>query len=324
VSRRQLNLFGDPRPARRTGLVEPAPVGEQIERIAVALPPGIRLGTSSWSFPGWNGLVYDRETTKARLARQGLASYARHPLFRTVGIDRTYYAPVPAETFAEYAAMVPDDFRFLVKASSELLTPQRRDRGGRNELYFNVAYAVDEVVGPFIEGLGEKAGPLLFQFPPQGESITKEPGCFADRLDEFLEGLPRGPLYAVELRDRELLGKTYFDTLGAFGAQHCLSVHPRMPSIARQATAVKRVDGPMVARWMLGNGLGYKQAVERYEPFDRLVDEDTTNRAALAGQCVEQLAAGRSVYVIANNKAEGSAPLTISKLAESIVRRLAG
>ena len=75
-------------------------------------------------------------------------------------------------------------------------------------------------------------------------------------------------------------------------------------------------------RWNLHSGFGYDEAKARYEPFDRLVDEDPVARAALAALAFETLGAGESVYVIANNKAEGSAPLTLTRLAEAVRGRL--
>src|ERR1044071_8197502 len=91
----QLDLFtGAPSPTaprgRRRGQEEPVGPAEQPEEVRVLgeqLPPGLHLGTSSWSFPGWKGLVYDREATAARLAREGLVAYSRHPVLRTVGLD---------------------------------------------------------------------------------------------------------------------------------------------------------------------------------------------------------------------------------------------
>ncbi|WP_204320593.1 hypothetical protein, partial [Klebsiella pneumoniae] len=56
---------------------------------------GLRIGTSSWSYPGWDGLVYAGEYSDSMLARKGLAAYAQHPLLRTVSIDRGFYAPIP-------------------------------------------------------------------------------------------------------------------------------------------------------------------------------------------------------------------------------------
>jgi uncharacterized protein YecE (DUF72 family) len=244
-----------------------------------------------------------------------------------VGVDRTFYAPIGAEKFAEYAEAVPDDFRFLVKASSLCTTPLlRNSRGvpaGPNEAFLHPGFAAEQVVAPFVEGLGDKAGPLLFQFPPLGNRWVRDPARFAVRLGEFLAALPPGPLYAVELRDRELFGPEYFAALDACGVRHCLNVHPRAPRAEEQRRMCEvAAEGAFVARWMLGSGLGYEQALERYEPFSELVDEDRSSRDLLARSCVEDAAKGLEVVVVANNKAEGSAPLSIFRLAEEIVGRL--
>ncbi|HXO21551.1 MAG TPA: DUF72 domain-containing protein, partial [Thermoanaerobaculia bacterium] len=94
----QLALFPGARPEPEAAAegVGPAAVPEEIVRLGQELAPGIRLGPSTWSYPGWAGIVYDRHYPLSRLAREGLAAVARHPLFRAVGIDRTHYAPVTA------------------------------------------------------------------------------------------------------------------------------------------------------------------------------------------------------------------------------------
>jgi uncharacterized protein YecE (DUF72 family) len=318
---RQPGLFGEP-PARRVAGVGPAEIPPALRRLAGTLPRGLRMGTSSWSFPGWRGLVYDREAGKSLLARSGLAAYAQHPLLRAVGIDRTYYAPLPAATFRDYAQSVPEEFRFLVKAWSGCTAPRRESEEGLledNPVFLDASCAAAEVVAPFVEGLGGRAGALLFQFPPLGGALVRQPGRFAERLAGFLGALPRGPVYAVELRDRELLCADYVAALCAAGARHCLNLHPRMPDIDRQReVAGDTVGAPLVVRWMLHGGLGYEGALRRYEPFDRIVDEDRSSRAAVARACVTHLRREEEVIVVANNKAEGSAPLTIARLAEAI------
>ena len=324
----QLSLFGEPEPPSNSRTVGAAVVPEDVQAVAGALPGNIRLGTSSWSFPGWEGLVYDREASKAHLARRGLGAYAKHPLLRTVGIDRTFYAPIPASEFAAYAESVPEDFRFLVKASSECTMPLLRDGSGRlaepNPRYLDPVWASDEVVGPFVEGLGERAGPLVFQFSPLGRRRTVDPARFAGELGEFLADLPPGPLYAVELRDRAVFGDAYLEALHATGSHHCFNVHPRMPTLDQQWRAAQKTrGGPIVVRWMLHAGLQYEQAVERFEPFSELVDEDPESRETLAELCVAEAVRVPQIVIVANNKAEGSAPLTIGKLARSIARRLA-
>jgi hypothetical protein len=78
-----------------------------------------------------------------------------------------------------------------------------------------------------------------------------------------------------------------------------------------------------VVRWMLHRTLSYDAARRRYHPFDRLVDADLHSRAAITGLCLEALASNRAAFVIVNNKAEGSAPLSVGKLAEQIVAQRA-
>lgn len=162
-------------------------------------------------------------------------------------------------------------------------------------------------------------GPLVFQFPPQGREIVNTPEAFAARLDRFLSGLPQGPAYAVEVRDSRLLSEAYVAALRRTAVQHCISVHPRMHAAARQARLVESLGlASLVIRWNLHAGLAYEQARTRYQPCDRLLDPDSESRSAIAGACVRALAAGRTVYVTANNKAEGCAPLTLIELAREI------
>ena len=140
------------------------------------------------------------------------------------------------------------------------------------------------------------------------------------RLAEFLGRLPHGPLYAIELRDPALITDAYLQALHGSGAHHCLGLHPRMPVASEQARATGLAHaGPLVVRWNLHQGFGYEEAKARYQPFTRLVDEDIPNRVSLARLCLDAVGRGQPAFVIANNKAEGSAPLTLFKLAEQIV-----
>jgi uncharacterized protein YecE (DUF72 family) len=334
MKRGQRGLFGEPerepegKPGRRRRSegVGPAPVPEELAAIAARLPASLRLGTSSWSFPGWKGIVYDASSTATELSRRGLAAYSKHPLLRTVGVDRTFYAPVDASVLRDYAAQVPDDFRFVVKAPSLTTSPVIFGEGGApqgpNELFLDAAWAEEFSVRPFVEGLAGKGGALLFQFPPLGPAFTARPALFAERLARFLESLPRGVPYAVELRDRKLFVPDYGGALKVGGATHCLSIHPRVPPIEAQRAWSDPQAGPLVIRWMLHSGMKYEEARERYAPFDRIVDDDPVGRGAIAGAAVEALTRNRSLFVIANNKAEGSSPHTIFLLAARILEGL--
>jgi len=323
----QLDLFATPAPAvAARGRVGPAPQPDDVIALGRRLPADVRLGTSSWSFPGWRGLVYDREATPATLARAGLPAYAAHPLLRTVGLDRTYYGPMSAEAFAELGAQVPATFRFLVKAleSSTIAVFPRHERygahaGQTNPRFLDPRPVTVDLLRPMIDGLGPMLGPVVFQLPPQPPERLGGPARFAMRLRAFLRNLPEGPTYAVEVRNRELVGPDLARALADTGAVACLTGHPAMPPIAAQANDLATPHGPLVVRWMLGAGQEYEAARTRYAPFDHIVDPDPSSRTAIVGLVRRSLDAGRPAFVVVNNKAEGSAPASITLLARELV-----
>jgi uncharacterized protein YecE (DUF72 family) len=320
----QLGLFPEEEASGHgASTIGPAAVPESLARLADRLPEGARLGTSSWSFPGWESLVYDRRASESALASHGLAAYAEHPLLRTVGVDRSFYRPLTAEEFRDYAEVVPDDFRFLVKADRLLTSPTEPEGYGvraPNPRFLDASYAAEQVIGPMLEGLGPKVGPLVLQFPPIPPALVGGRGAFLERLHAFLAALPRGPVYAVELRTPAFLTAAYAQLLESTEVAHCYNVHPAMSPLERQLELIQPFyQSALVVRWMLGPGLQYTQAKERYEPFGRLVDEDTQSRSLIARTVLDALLGEREAFVIANNKAEGSAPLTLFRLAERIV-----
>jgi uncharacterized protein YecE (DUF72 family) len=303
----QLPLFA---PSEEPAPVGPAPLDPELASIAPLVPPRIRLGTSSWAFPGWKGIVYDREASQTTLSRHGLRAYSRNPLLRAVAIDRTYYGPIPASEFRGYAGQVHETFRFLVKAHEALTRP--------GEHYLDRSYAVEEVIAPAVEGLGTKAAVLLLQFPPQSVRNLGGPQRFAEDLTRFLRDLPREILYAVELRNPELLTPRYLEALEESSACHCYNVHPSMPDVSDQASRAAGARFPaLVVRWMLRRDRDYEEAREDFRPFHRIAAEDSSSRAAIARLC---RAATTPAFVIVNNKAEGSAPLSVFQLAEEISR----
>lgn len=337
-------LFDDDLPpvTRGAGSVRPAEVDDAILRLGRLLPASVYLGTSSWSFPGWQGMVYADAASESTLARVGLEAYARHPLLRLVGIDRGYYQPLPRSDYVRYANQVPADFRFLVKAPA-LVTDAtlRGERGAPSEpnpYFLDVATAIDQFIAPAIEGLGARAGPLLFQLPPlpRGQVMGDASHATIERLGAFFGALPRmiggvAPLYAVELRNAELLTPRLVRMLRDTGTRLTIGVHARMPAAARQSAALRALDGlpaegddwrlkgPLVVRWNLHSGFRYDDAKSRYAPFDRIIDPDIATRGTLAHLVHVAIKSGQPSYIIANNKAEGCAPLTLVELARAIV-----
>lgn len=305
--------------------LEATPLRLAHQRIADQLPREVRFGTMSWSYPAWVNVVYAAEHAPKVLSEVGLTAYSKHPLLRAAEIDRSYYDPLPASEYRGYAAQTPDDFRFLVKAH-EACTVHTfpgharygRKAGQQNPLYLDAAYAADRVVAPLLEGMGQRAFALLFQFPPQ--EIDERPQAFADRLARFLSDLPRVPFaYAVELRNAERFTPEYSAALVQSGAIHCHNVWPGVPPILVQARGLPPATRhPLLVRWLMRRGDTYDAAMARSKPFGRLVLEDDDNLAAVARLVGGAHQHGVPALVTVDNKAEGCAPETIFRLASRL------
>lgn len=311
---------------RRGVRVEPADAPQALRSLAADLPSQLRFGTSSWYFPGWAGLVFARDYPQASLSRHGLEAYARHPLLRTVSLDRSFYRPLPAADYARLAAQVPDDFRFVVKAASAVTDARVREPGSGlpaqpNPLFLDPAMARDEVVMPAVDGLRHKLGVLVFQLSPLTSAWLADGRRFLAALDRLFDALPRPEhgLLALEVRDAGLLTPELAALLKAQGVRYCVGLHDRMPPLADQLPMLRATwPGALVCRWNLQRGLRYAQAKDRFEPFDRLVAPDPATRCALARLIAATVGAGQAAYVTINNKAEGSAPLSVFELAAAV------
>ena len=287
------------------------------------MPRNVRFGTSSWSFPGWAGIVYPPGLDESRLARDGLPLYVRHPLMRTVGIDRSYYAPLTEAQLRTYASQLPADFPCCAKVPERFTCPVflgrgRGDRGEANPDFLHVDHFRDVVIRPFQAAFRDHLGALVLEFPPVPSAYRLSPEAFLERLDRFLNAVAREAPVAVELRDRKLLTADYASVLSAHQVSHVYNYWTAMPEIADQQRAVPiGAAAIVVVRLMLRPGTRYEARKRQFHPFDRLVDPNPEMREQVADLARIAASLGRVLFVLVNNKAEGSAPLTIEALAEA-------
>jgi len=286
----------------------------------------VRFGTSSWAYEGWQGLIYHRPYSKSRFSQDTLAEYAVHrfseeepPLFRTVGIDHSFYHPADAAQLAHYAAQVPADFRFCQKVWEDITVPAYANlprygakAGKSNPRFLDAALFRESVLNPATTGLGDRLGPFIFEFQRWGV----EPAVFLDRLDRFLKQLPFGPLYGVEVRNPTLLGRRYGEILRAHNVTHIYNHWTAMPPLAyqRQVLDQRFPASFAVLRLLTPLGLAYEKAVARYKPYNRIVQEQTRMRQDTVALIKQAVSEGKPIYVLANNRAEGCSPLTIQAL----------
>jgi uncharacterized protein YecE (DUF72 family) len=308
-------LFADP---LETSL---AAVHERTRAIAARLPETVRFGTSSWSFPGWAGIVYSRKRTESSLARDGLVEYAQHPLLGTVGVDRGYYAPIPRADFERYASQVPASFRCCIKAPESITAPvhlghRGAEAGQPNDDFLSVDRFMESMGRDAEEVFAKHVGAFIFEFAPMTPRYRIRPDVFVARLDRFLGELPRTVKYAVEIRERSYLTRSYREVLAKHGVAHTYNYWTAMPRPDEQLDAVPIDNAPFsIVRLLMRPGTRYDDRKNAFAPFDKLVDVDEVMRRGVIQILRASTDRGRPVYVLVNNKAEGSAPLTIEALA---------
>lgn len=229
------------------------------------------VGTSGWNYAGWRGLFYPEGLP----SRQYLAFYAGE--FGTTEVNYSFYHLPRPQTYANWAAQVPEGFVFAVKAS-RLVTHIKRLK------------AVAEPWRTFVgnaRGLGTRLGPILLQFPP---SLAKDEA----RLKQFLalarrEARGKPPLRLVfEFRHESWFTDPVYRLLRAHGAALCIADSPRYPR--RDVVTADFTYFRFHGRTRL--------FASRYT---------TGELAEEARGMARQLAAGLDVYVYFNNDAEGHA-----------------
>ncbi len=310
---------------------QPAAVHEMAEQLRRRFAGSLHLGTSSWHFPGWAGLVWDRAYPEPLLSRAGLAAYARHPLLNTVSLDRAFYRPLPRDEYAALARQVPEGFRFVVKAPALLTDAQRRDAATGAALADNPGFLdpalAGEVAAAAATGLGERLGVLVLQLSPLPARVLREPPALHASLRACVQAMrvrldlaAPAALLALELRDAVLLTPDLAALLRGCGVRYTLGLHDRMPAIDAQLPMLRATwPGDLVCRWNLQQGQRYAEARDRWAPFDRLQSEDRPTRHTLARVMRATLDAGHRVFVTINNKAEGSAPASVAALAAALL-----
>ena len=297
---------------------------------AAPLSALIRFGTSTWTYEGWQGLVYTKRYPPSRFKSDCLAEYARYEyhgerLFRTVGFDFTFYGPPTTPQLVHYASQLPPDFVACSKVWEEITVPTytRHPRNapamGANPHFLDAGYFAEQVLAPYAAVFRPHAGPFIFEFQ---RGLEIEPDEFLERLDKFLGRLPTSWEYAIEVRHERLLTSDYHAILKAHGVAHVYNHWTHMPRLSEQHRMLAGTfTAPFVVlRLLTPRGVKYEDAVKRYKPYDKIVQplpEMRTDTVDLAEQAVNE---ERRAYVLVNNRSEGSAPRTIQAIRDLIKR----
>jgi uncharacterized protein YecE (DUF72 family) len=293
---------------------------------------GIFVGTSSWKYPGWRGMIYDesRHLTRGRFSesrfeRDCLAEYAE--TFKTVCVDAAYYRFPDPRHIEGLAAQVPDDFLFTFKVTDEITVkkftnlPRFGRRAGKpNENFLNADLFASAFVRPF-EPFKRHVGLFILEFTKFYSGDYQQGRDFVADLDKFLAAAPGGWPYGVEIRNKHFLRPEYFETLRRHGAAHVFNSWSDMPPVSEQLALAGSITNPELAgaRFLLKPGRKYQEAVDLFSPYDKI--KEPCEEARVAGADLIRRAVAKSslrkLFLYVNNRLEGNALLTLMAMLEA-------
>ena len=260
----------------------------------------IRVGIGGWTFEPWRGVFFPDKLPHARELE-----YASRQV-TAIEVNGTYYRTQSPASFAKWAAETPDDFVFTVKANRFCTNRKVLAEAGESVARFT---------GSGIGELGDKLGPILWQFMP-----TKrfDPGDFKAFLDLLPDAVGARPLrHALEVRHDSFRDEAFVEMARARGAAIVFADSARYPTLA-----------DVTAEFVYARLEDAREEVETgyaAADLDRFADMAKTwaKGGAPAGlDCVAKPkphTGGRDVFVFMINGAKVRAPAA----AQALLKRLA-
>jgi uncharacterized protein YecE (DUF72 family) len=239
----------------------------------------IRAGIGGWVFAPWRGSFYPPGLRQAQELH-----YASRQV-TAIEINGTFYRLQNPQTFRRWHDETPADFVFSLKGPRYLT--HRTDFGGAGR-------ALERFFGSGIEELGEKLGPILWQFPP---NVEFDEAQFA----AFLELLPRHLRHVVEVRHESFRASAFFALLRAHRVAVALVDDAKYPAFDEPTADFAYAR---LRRCAKEEPAGYSEGA---------LDE-------WAGRARGWSAGGRDVFIYFINGAKIRAPAA----AQALLRRLAG
>jgi len=288
----------------------------------------VYYGTSTWTYPGWQGIVYHRTYTPKTIKTESLGEYVQFKPFSTVGIDHTFYSPPSPYLLKTYARFLPPGFKCVSKVWEEITIkrypphPRYGAKAGQENPHFLDAEKFKrEVLAVYEQAFGDHTGPFVFEFGTMRRDDMPSVELLAEALSKFFAQLPKDYRYATEIRNPQFLQPPYFEALREHGVAHCFNQWNYMPPIRKQLAAAGHPPVTadfVVARILTPPGVSYEKAVQMFQPYDRLKQPLPQVREDIERLVRTALEHNLPIYVIVNNRAEGSAPLTIREVDQQI------
>lgn len=272
------------------------------------------IGTCSWKYPSWEGLVYS-----SREPADYLEEYARR--FDTVEVDQWFWslggsgvAMPRRETVAEYDAATPPGFKFTVKCPNAITLTHHR--GPKGQARPNDSFLDPGLFTRFVEAVAPlvpKIGLFMFQFEYLNRDKMAGRPEFLERLGSFLEALPADLPYAVEIRNPRWIDASWFSFLRSARATPVLLQGYWMGDVAAVIDDHGATMGGSACVRLHGED---REGMEERtgEDWSRVVRPKDDELRRISFSIKRAFGSTGNVIINVNNHYEGSAPITIRKL----------
>lgn len=271
----------------------------------------LRIGTCSWNYPSWKGLVYSRIVSRSA---DFLTEYSAR--FRTAEIDSWFYK-IPARGEVEdYLSKVDAGFTFACKLTEVIsLTHLRTHNKADKSLVPNPTFLCPDLFAHYIESIRPMLPQLSalqveFEYLNKGKMPSLD--IFLKTLGTFVDSIEQGLPLAIETRNGNFLTDEYFAFLKEKRLAHVFSEKLHLPHIYEVFERYGHLLTDHVVVRLLG---GDRKEIEKKtgEMWNQIVEEKS-DLPQIARMIDDLLLRGIQVQVYVNNHYEGSAPKTIEKL----------
>jgi uncharacterized protein YecE (DUF72 family) len=174
----------------------------------------IRAGMGGWTFEPWRGVFYPKGLKQA-----AELEYASRQV-TAIEINGTYYSTFKPDSFAKWRAATPDGFRFSIKASRFCTN---------RKVLADMGKALDVFLNQGLVELGDRLGPILWQFMGTKRFEPEDFEGFLKLLPDTIEGLPLR--HVVEPRHASFKDPAFIALCRKHNAAVCLADHASYPMI---------------------------------------------------------------------------------------------
>lgn len=278
----------------------------------------LHIGTCSWKYPSWEGIVYGTKKPE-----NYLKEYARK--FNSVEIDQWFWSlfgvdkvVLPkAQVVTEYVHAVPNEFRFVVKAPNSLSLTHLYKNYSAGKMIENPHFLSPDLYQSFLDSLGEmqpQIGAISLQFEYLNKLKMPSAHLFLEQFTHFIKSVDTTIPLCIETRNPNFLTQNYFQILAEHNIGHTFCQGYYMPDIQEVYSKYSdELAGTSIIRLLGPDRQGIEKKTDKN--WNKIVapkDGEIPGIARMVRKMVDQ--SGMDVYLNVNNHYEGAAPITIDKL----------